>query len=74
MACALPAVEVQGKLVSLREPGPVWIVHVMGTVTVQLGGGPPGIPTAKARPAYMSGLLSLVDDESLKDFRGVYLP
>ena len=74
VACALPAVMKGNKYVPLRKPGPVWIVHVMGTVTLQRGQGRPGAPQAKAGPEYMSGLISLVDVKSLEVFRGVYLP
>lgn len=39
VACALPAVEVDGNRVPVLDPGPFWIIHVMGTVTHPGGGG-----------------------------------
>jgi len=68
VACELPAIEKDGKLVPLRRPGTTWVIQVLGTVTLEEGW------RGRGRPEYMSGLIALIDDETLKNFRGVYLP
>ena len=75
-APALPAVGEIGKLVPILKPGPYWIVHVMGTITGPAGRGYGARKIAADPPPayYWSGLLTLVDDESAKMHRSVYMP
>lgn len=66
VGCALPAIEVEGELIPVRKPAPVWIVHVLGTLTWKRN--------RNDVVQYMSGLIMLIDDKTKNVVRGVYLP
>lgn len=62
-----PAVEKEGQMVPLRNPGPVWIVEILGTRTENHG-------SRAEDEFYWTGQLILVDDETLEIYRGLYMP